>query len=105
MRKRIMEFEEEFEFAYQEHFKDVFTYSMDPSRHSLEYEDINFESDYIKYYSIGIFGIPHGLSEEEEDYPFNGHTESNRFRDCITGSGPERKTGSNTVRPDHRFGL
>lgn len=28
-----MEFEEEFEFAYQEHFRDVFTYSIDPSRH------------------------------------------------------------------------
>ena len=66
-----MEFEEEFEFAYQEHFRDVFTYSIDPSRHSLEYEDINFESDYIKYYSIGIFGIPHGLSEEEEDNIFS----------------------------------
>ena len=66
-----MEFEEEFEFAYQEHFRDVFTYSIDPSRHSLEYEDINFESDYIKYYSIGIFGIPHGLSEEEEDRMFS----------------------------------
>ena len=66
-----MEFEEEFEFAYQEYFRDVFTYSIDPSRHSLEYEDINFESDYIKYYSIGIFGIPHGLSEEEEDNIFS----------------------------------
>ena len=66
-----MEFEEEFEFAYQEHFRDVFTYSIDPSRHSLEYEDINFESDYIKYYSIGIFGIPHGLSEEEQDNIFS----------------------------------
>ena len=66
-----MEFEEEFEFAYQEHFREVFTYSIDPSRHSLEYEDINFESDYIKYYSIGIFGIPHGLSEEEEDNIFS----------------------------------
>ena len=66
-----MEFEEEFEFAYQEHFRDVFTYSIDPSRHSLEYEDINFESDYIKYYSIGIFGIPHRLSEEEEDNIFS----------------------------------
>ena len=66
-----MEFEEEFEFAYQERFRDVFTYSIDPSRHSLEYEDINFESDYIKYYSIGIFGIPHGLSEEEEDNIFS----------------------------------
>ena len=66
-----MEFEEEFEFAYQEHFRDVFTYSIDPGRHSLEYEDINFESDYIKYYSIGIFGIPHGLSEEEEDNIFS----------------------------------
>ena len=66
-----MEFEEEFEFAYQEHFRDVFTDSIDPNRHSLEYEDINFESDYIKYYSIGIFGIPHGLSEEEEDNIFS----------------------------------
>ena len=45
-----MEFEEEFEFAYQEHFRDVFTYSIDPSRHSLEYEDINFESDYSSAY-------------------------------------------------------
>ena len=66
-----MSFEEEFELAYQEHFRDVFTYSIDHTSHSFEYEDINYESDYIKYYSIGIFGIPHGLSEEEEDRMFS----------------------------------
>ena len=69
--KYNMNFEEEFELAYQEHFRDVFTYSIDHTSHSFEYEDINYESDYIKYYSIGIFGIPHGLSEEEEDRMFS----------------------------------
>lgn len=66
-----MSIEEEYEFPYQKHFNDIFTCSVDNSRHSFEYDELNFDSDYIKYYSIDICGIPHGLDEDAEDKMFS----------------------------------
>ena len=64
--KYNMNFEEEFELAYQEHFRDVFTYSIDHTSHSFEYEDINYESDYIKYSNFSHPNTPKSQESSRE---------------------------------------